>query len=118
MVTRGLLIRLGCDVTVVGSGRECLAAIAQPDQNFQVLLLDVLMPDMDGYEVATRIQERLKREERPLMVALTANTDKRTREKCLRLGMDGVLLKPISLEKMRRCLNEILTTGSLSENKQ
>eukprot|EP01018_Ginkgo_biloba_P005353 Gb_11604 [translate_table: standard] len=119
MVTRGLLIRLGCDVTVVGSGHECLEAIAQPGQNFKVILLDVCMPDMDGYEVAVRIQEMFPiRRERALIVALTASIDRATREKCLKLGMDGVLLKPISLEKMRSTLVELLEDGSLTESPQ
>lgn len=112
MVTRGLLMRLGCDVTVVSSGRECLQIILQPNQVFKVLLLDVCMPDMDGYEVAIRIQENLARHERPILVALTANTDKATRDRCLSLGMDGVILKPITLEKMRMVLTELLERGS------
>jgi ethylene receptor len=116
MVTRGLLMRLGCEVTVVSSGRECLQVISQPGQSFQVLLLDVCMPDMDGYEVAIRIQEKFARHERPLLVALTANTDMATRERCLSLGMDRVILKPISLEKMRIVLTELLDVGSVNDN--
>lgn len=114
MVTRGLLMRLVFDVTVVSSGSECLQEISQPGQNFQVLLLDVCMPEMDGYEVCIRIQQKFARRERPLMVALTANTDKQTEEKCLELGMDGVIMKPISLEKMRQNLTELLERGRLT----
>ncbi|KAG0595493.1 hypothetical protein M758_UG171000 [Ceratodon purpureus] len=115
MVTRGLLIRLGCEVTLASSGRECLQMLSQRSQAFTVLLLDVCMPDMDGYEVAIQINQRLGRRERPLLVALTANTDRQTHEKCLRLGMDGVITKPISLEKMRMVLTELLERGSISE---
>jgi ethylene receptor len=118
MVTRGLLMRLGCEVTVVSSGRECLQVISQPGQSFKVLLLDVCMPDMDGYEVTIRIQEKFARHERPLLVALTANTDMATRERCLSLGMDRVILKPISLEKMRMVLTELLQFGSRNENQR
>ncbi|CAM6036601.1 unnamed protein product [Sphagnum compactum] len=118
MVTRGLLMRLGCEVTVVSSGRECLQVISQPGQSFKVLLLDVCMPDMDGYEVTIRIQEKFARHERPLLVALTANTDMATRERCLSLGMDRVILKPISLEKMRMVLTELLEFGSRNENQR
>jgi ethylene receptor len=118
MVTRGLLMRLGCEVTVVSSGRECLQVISQPGQSFKVLLLDVCMPDMDGYEVTIRIQEKFARHERPLLVALTANTDMATRERCLSLGMDRVILKPISLEKMRMVLTELLECGSRNENQR
>eukprot|EP01018_Ginkgo_biloba_P018087 Gb_28304 [translate_table: standard] len=119
MVTRGLLIRLGCDVIVASSGRECLQVISQATQNIKVILLDVCMPDMDGYEVAVRIQQMFPvRHERPLLVALTGNTDRATRENCLRLGMDGVILKPISLEKMRSVLAKLLDCGFLHDSIQ
>ncbi|GBG61364.1 hypothetical protein CBR_g20397 [Chara braunii] len=116
MVTRELLSRIGCTVTVVGSGRECLALMGQPNHGFRVLLLDVCMPDMDGYEVATRIKERFPRHKRPLMVALTANTDNGTRERCLEVGMDGVLSKPMSVDDMRCVLQNLLETGLVPEN--
>jgi ethylene receptor len=98
MVRRGLLMRLGCVVTLVSSGQECLQVISQPGQSFNVLLLYVCMPDMDGYEVAIRTQEKFAQHEHPLLIALTANTDMATWEWCLSLGMDQVILKPISLE--------------------
>lgn len=116
MVTKGLLSRLGCDVTVVGSGRECLAAISSPDHGFKVLLLDLMMPVMDGYEVTRRITEKYPKERRPLVVALTANTDNETREKCLGLGMDGVVTKPISMDKMRIVLGELMEHGVVTSN--
>eukprot|EP00897_Mesotaenium_endlicherianum_P004788 jgi/Mesen1/4337/ME000022S03626 len=116
MVTKGLLSRLGCDVTVVGSGRECLSAISFHDHGFKVLLLDLMMPDMDGYEVTRRITEKYSKDHRPLVVALTANTDQATRERCLGLGMDGVVTKPISLEKMRIVLGELMENGVVTSN--
>lgn len=100
IVTRRLLDRLGCKATVVESGHQCLAALAQPGSAFEVLLLDLCMPEMDGYEVAIRIRQRFRPADRPLVVALTANTDKDTRERCLQIGMDGIVLKPISLADM------------------
>lgn len=102
IVTRRLLDRLGCKTTVVESGHQCLATLAQAgsSEKFEVLLLDLCMPEMDGYEVAIRIRQRFRPEERPLVVALTANTDKDTRDRCLQIGMDGIVLKPISLADM------------------
>ncbi|KAF8408868.1 hypothetical protein HHK36_004937 [Tetracentron sinense] len=105
-VTKGLLVHLGCDVTVVSSGEECLRVVSQ---EHRVLFMDVCMPGTDGYEVAIRIRERFaKRHERPLLVALSANTERMTKDICLRAGMDGVILKPVSLEKMRSVLSELL----------
>jgi len=119
MVTRSLLARLGCDVTVVDSGHQCLQAMSQAGQNFKVLFLDVCMPGMDGYEVAIHIQEMFpNRHERPLLVALTGSTDKATKEKCIKVGMDGVLLKPVSLEKMRSVLVDLLEHGSVCDSIQ
>lgn len=112
MVTKGLLSRLGCDVTTVGSGREGLLALSQSGQTFRILFVDICMPEVDGYEVAIRVKERYPiRAERPLVVAVTANTDLATRERCFSVGMDGVLLKPFSLEKMRSMVSELLERG-------
>lgn len=112
MVTKGLLSRLGCDVTTVGSGREAILALSQPGHGFKVLFVDICMPEVDGYEVAIRVKDKYpSRSERPLVVAVTANTDIATRERCFSVGMDGVLLKPFSLEKMRNMLTEVLERG-------
>lgn len=107
IVTRRLLDRLGCDTTVVESGQQCLNALSQPGSNFRVLLLDLCMPEMDGYEVAKIIKQKFRPGE-PLVVALTANTDKSTKERCIQIGMDDVVLKPISLHEMSSVLCKLL----------
>ncbi|KAG0558831.1 hypothetical protein M758_10G054500 [Ceratodon purpureus] len=107
IVTRRLLDRLGCDTTVVESGQQCLAALSQPGSNFKVLLLDLCMPEMDGYDVAKIIKQKFRPGE-PLVVALTANTDKGTKERCLQIGMDDIVLKPISLQEMSSVLCNLL----------
>ncbi|KAK9145770.1 hypothetical protein Sjap_005673 [Stephania japonica] len=111
MVTKGLLVHLGCDVSTVGSGQECMRIISQ---EHKVVFIDVSVPGTDGYEVAARIRERFSSShKRPLLVALTGNTDRATKEHCLRVGIDGVILKPVSLEKMRSVLLELLENGPL-----
>ncbi|KAK4374004.1 hypothetical protein RND71_004681 [Anisodus tanguticus] len=106
MVTKGLLTHLGCDVTTVGSRDECLRVVTQ---EHKVVFMDVSMPGIDCYEVAVVIHERFgKRHGRPLIVALTGNTDRVTKENCMRVGMDGVILKPVSVDKMRSVLSELL----------
>ncbi|KAM7500632.1 hypothetical protein LguiA_025046 [Lonicera macranthoides] len=105
-ITKGLLVHLGCEVTAVSSGDECLRAIT-PEH--RVVFMDVCMPCIAGYEVAIRLNEKFsKRNERPLIVALTGNTDRATKENCMRVGMDGVLLKPVSVDKMRNVLSDLL----------
>lgn len=104
--TKGLLVHLGCDVTAVSSGEECLQAITK-DQ--KVVFIDVSLPGPDSYNVARLVHEKLpKRHEKPLIVALTGNTDKAAKENLLRVGMDGVVVKPVSVEKMRIALSELL----------
>lgn len=109
MVTKGLLVHLGCDVTTACSGDECLRVLTQ---EHRVLFMDVSIPGIDCYEVAVRIHEKFgKRHDRPLIVALTGNTDRVTKENCMRVGMDGVILKPVSVDKMRSVLSELLEHG-------
>ena len=115
-VTRRLLDRLGCNTTVVESGQQCLSLLSQPGNGFEVLLLDLCMPEMDGYEVAMRIRQKFRPEDRPLIVALTANTDKATHEQCLQVGMDGVITKPISLPEMSSVLCKLLQSPASSHS--
>ena len=113
MVTKGLLVHLGCDVTMVSSSDECLHVVSH---EHKVVLLDVCVPGMDGYDIAICIHEKFtKHHERPLIVALTGNTDKVNKENCMRVGMDGVILKPVSLDKMRRVLSDLLEHQILFE---
>lgn len=112
-MTRGLLLHLGCDVTTVRSSSECLHAVSQ---EHRLVLMDVYVPGIDGYEVAVQIQEKFaKRHERPLIVALTGRADKVTKGNCTRAGMDGLILKPVSLDKMRSALSELLEHRLLFE---
>ncbi|KAK6132095.1 hypothetical protein DH2020_034161 [Rehmannia glutinosa] len=114
MVTKGLLVHLGCDVLAVASGEDCVRAVSQ---EHKVVFLDVSIPGVDSFEVAVRIHEKFsKRPDRPIIVALTGNTDRTTKENCLRVGMKGVILKPVSLDKMRNVLSDLLEHGYLSES--
>lgn len=100
-------MHLGCDVTAVGSADECLRIISH---EHKIIFMDVCVPSVDGYELAVRISQNFttKRQERPLIVALTGNTDRASKDNCLRVGMDGVILKPVSVDKMRSVLSELL----------
>ncbi|XP_062026646.1 ethylene receptor-like isoform X1 [Rosa rugosa] len=112
--TEGLLVHLGCDVTSVSSSEEFLRVISQ---EHKVVFMDVCMPSIDGFELTVQIHEKfIKRHERPVLVALTGNMDRMTKESCMRVGMDGVILKPISLDKMRSVLSELLEHRVLFES--
>ncbi|XP_058729455.1 ethylene receptor-like [Vicia villosa] len=103
--TKGLLMHLGCDVTTVGSSEECLRVVSQ---EHKVVFMDVCT-GLDGNELAVRIQEKFaNRQDRPLIVVLTGNTNKWTKENCMRAGVNGLVLKPVSVEKMKGVLTELL----------
>ncbi|XP_058083987.1 protein EIN4-like isoform X2 [Magnolia sinica] len=110
-VTRKLLEKLGCHVSAVASGFDCLSAIAVAGAPFQVVLLDLHMPEMDGFEVAMRIR-KYRSGSWPLIVALTASTDDDVWERCLQIGMNGIIRKPVLLQGMRDELRRVLLQAS------
>jgi signal transduction histidine kinase/CheY-like chemotaxis protein len=93
-VASGLLRKRGHDVTVVGDGRAAVEAIAEC--RFDVVLMDVQMPEMDGFEATAEIRAREKVTGDHLrIVAMTAHAMSGDRDRCLRAGMDGYISKPL-----------------------
>jgi CheY-like chemotaxis protein/HPt (histidine-containing phosphotransfer) domain-containing protein len=88
-----LLQKWGHTVDVVGNGREALAALEQ--QQYDLLLMDVQMPEMGGFEATAGVRERESGESHLPIVAMTAHAMKGDRERCLEAGMDGYVSKPI-----------------------
>jgi CheY-like chemotaxis protein/HPt (histidine-containing phosphotransfer) domain-containing protein len=98
-----LLQRLGHSVAIVGSGRAALAALAA--EAFDLVLMDVQMPDLDGLEATAALREREKSTGRRVpVIALTAHAMKGDRERCLAAGMDAYLTKPLQPEALRQAL--------------
>ncbi|KAI9079538.1 hypothetical protein K1719_038520 [Acacia pycnantha] len=106
-VTKKLLEKLGCQVTAVSSGFECLGAISASGNTFKVILLDVHMPEMDGFDVAMRIRKFHSRNW-PLIIALTASAEEDVMDRCLRVGMNGLIRKPILLPEIADELRRVL----------
>jgi two-component system sensor histidine kinase/response regulator len=96
-VAARLLEKRGHTVVVVGNGRAALAAVeAAGSAGFDLILMDVQMPDMDGFEATAVIREREKSTGAHLpIIAMTAHAMKGDEERCLAAGMDGYLSKPI-----------------------
>jgi two-component system sensor histidine kinase/response regulator len=106
-----LLEKRGHSVTVAGNGREALAALE--GENFDLVLMDVQMPEMDGFEATAAIREREKGSGNRLsIVALTAHAMKGDREKCLAGGMDGYLSKPIRPQELDELLEQYVSQKS------
>ncbi|KAI4301989.1 hypothetical protein L6164_035214 [Bauhinia variegata] len=106
-VTKKLLEKLGCEVTAVSSGFECLSAISASSNSFKIILLDLHMPEMDGFQVATRIRKFHSRNW-PFIIALTASAEEDVREKCIQVGMNGIIRKPILLHHITEELARVL----------
>ncbi|KAG4919716.1 hypothetical protein JHK84_057033 [Glycine max] len=106
-VTKKLLEKLGCQVIAVSSGFECLSAITGAGNSFRIILLDLHMPEMEGFEVAKRIRKFHSRSW-PLIIALIASAEEHVREKCLLAGMNGLIQKPIVLHQIANELRTVL----------
>ncbi|XP_071710047.1 protein EIN4-like [Rutidosis leptorrhynchoides] len=107
MVTKKLLEKLGCNVTTVSSGFECLSSLGPTMTPFHVVILDLHMPEMDGFEVATRVR-KFRSRNRPLIIALTASAEEQVWERCLQVGMNGVIRKPVLLRGLENELRTVL----------
>ncbi|MGH9395989.1 MAG: PAS domain-containing protein [Terriglobia bacterium] len=110
-----LLEKRGHHITVAGDGREALAAIEK--ESFDLILMDVQMPGMDGREATSILREKEKITGRHLpVIAMTAYAMKGDEEACSQAGMDGYVSKPISRQELWRVMDTVMTRmGSESQ---
>ncbi len=99
-----LLARLGYRADVAGNGFETLDALRR--QPYDVVLMDVQMPDMDGLEATRHIVTEWPVEKRPRIIAMTANAMQGDREMCLEAGMNDYVSKPIRTERLIEALRQ------------
>lgn len=102
MVALQLLQRLGYRADVAANGTEVLDALER--QTYDLILMDVHMPELDGVEATQQIIQRYPPNERPWIVALTANALRGDRERLLALGMNDYLSKPIRRDDLAAAL--------------
>ena len=103
LVALRVLERLGYHAHVAGNGREALEAVrAQP---YDVVLMDVQMPEMDGLEATRRIRAERPAADGPRIIAMTANAMQGDREACLAAGMEDYVSKPIRLNELVEALS-------------
>jgi len=101
-----LLARLGQTADVVGNGREAVEAVERG--RYDVILMDVQMPEVDGLEASRQICARWPPDQRPRLIALTANALEGDREACLAAGMDDYLRKPIRRPELAEALAQVV----------
>jgi PAS domain S-box-containing protein len=97
-----LLGQMGYRADVAGNGLEAIDAVAR--QAYDVILMDVQMPEMDGFEASREINRRWPGGRRPRIVAMTANAMQGDRELCMAAGMDDYVSKPIRVEELAGAL--------------
>lgn len=102
-VGRKILARLGYDPVVVSSGEEAVDCCK--NDPYDIVLMDIEMPDMDGIAATNQIRSILKENEVPFIVALTANAMNSERENYLQSGMDDYLSKPIDVDALTGSIN-------------
>ena len=98
IVAVGQLQRLGHECTVAANGVEALDAVTR--EKFDIVLMDIQMPDMDGYEATRRIRQMRGPVAKIPIIAITAHAMPGEREKCIAAGMNDYLAKPVSLEQV------------------
>ena len=97
-----LLSQMGYRADVAGNGIEAIECIER--QPYDVVLMDVQMPEMDGLEATRRITAKWPHDQRPRIVAMTANAMQGDREECLAAGMDDYVTKPVRTEALVQAL--------------
>lgn len=108
LVTRGMMSKLGYQVKTVSNGETALALLEQ--EPFDLVLMDCMMPEMDGFEATRQLRELEKSRgtERIPVVAITANTAEGVQARCLAAGMDDFLAKPVHLDALETVLRRWL----------
>jgi two-component system sensor histidine kinase/response regulator len=101
-VAIGVLLQFGYQTDLVVSGKEAVEAVER--QKYDLLFMDLQMPDMDGLEATRLICSRRSPSERPYIVAMTANAMKEDRELCLSAGMNDYVSKPIRPDEIKAAI--------------
>jgi CheY-like chemotaxis protein len=112
-VRQYLLGKLGYTADVVVNGLEAVKALERT--NYDLVLMDCLMPEMDGFEATTRIRSAASavlNHDVPI-IAMTANAMKEDKEKCLEVGMNDYLSKPVRREGLLAAISAVM---NISEN--
>lgn len=98
-VSKAMLEALGAEVEIAEDGLEVLAMLKE--KNFDLILMDCQMPNMDGMEATTNIRQQVDSAYHAIpIIALTADVQQDTRDECIRVGMNDFLSKPFTFDKL------------------
>ncbi len=115
-LTKRVLEKNGYSVDVVANGLEALDAVSRT--KYDMILMDMQMPEMDGLEATTLIRKREKPDEHVPIIALTANAAKSDKKKCLSAGMDDFLTKPIKPEHLLKIIRRMYIEYNMAATRQ
>uniref|UniRef100_A0A832G617 Sensory/regulatory protein RpfC n=1 Tax=Ignavibacterium album TaxID=591197 RepID=A0A832G617_9BACT len=104
MVATRMIERLGYKADIVSNGKEAVEAASNID--YDIIFMDILMPEMDGIEACNIIKGQLDKENKPVIVAMTANAMAGDEENYIKAGMDDYLSKPVNMEDLKRILDK------------
>jgi CheY-like chemotaxis protein/HPt (histidine-containing phosphotransfer) domain-containing protein len=99
-----MLEQMGFKPDVAGNGRLAIQSVEK--QVYDILFMDIQMPEMDGLTATEQITSRWPKDKRPVIIAMTANSMQGDREKCLSAGMDDYLPKPLRPEAIQRAIQQ------------
>ncbi len=100
MVATRMLNRLGYRHDIAVNGKEAVDAVR--NSKYDIVLMDILMPELDGLEAAKIIRNEISPEKTPVLIAMTANAMTGDRENYLQAGMDDYISKPVSIEGLKQ----------------
>lgn len=111
-VASGMLAKLGCKLDTVENGREAVEALAK--KSYQLVLMDLQMPEMDGLEATRQILHIHPEGSRPPIVAMTANAFAEQRQACEAAGMNGFIAKPFTMDQLREVIMKTLDNSGFA----
>lgn len=100
-----VLERLGLNFSIAKSGKEVVGM--SMSNHYDVIFMDVIMPDMDGLEVVTAIRHMKHHELQPYIIAMTAAATLEDKESCFKVGMNDYIAKPYTIEVVKRALSKV-----------
>jgi CheY-like chemotaxis protein len=106
-VARHLLVRIGYTADIVSNGEQAVAAVERGE--YGLVLMDCLMPEMDGFEATRRIRRLPGRRGRIPIIAMTAGATTDDQERCMAAGMDAYLAKPVEAARLRSAIERWLS---------
>ena len=114
-VAERMLQKMGYRPDIVSNGLEILQALEQAP--YDLIFIDVHMPEMDGLEATRRICDKYNKDNRPLLVAMTADAMPGDKEKCIEAGMDDYICKPVKIPELEKALKKAFILKLAAEQK-